>query len=59
VLPSTVAQGSWSQRLWRRLRRRRATPVRIPATRPTVAIDYPRLVDAWLASGGRPGEAAS
>jgi hypothetical protein len=29
-------------------------PVR--ATKPPAAIDYPRLIDAWLASGGRPGE---
>ena len=58
VLPSIIAQGSWSQRLWRRLRRRRTTPIRIAATHPTVTIDYPRLVDAWLASGGRPGDAS-
>ncbi len=58
VLPSTVAQGTWTQRLWRRLRRRRPTPKPLPPKRPVV-IDYPRLVDVWLASGGRPGEAAS
>lgn len=59
VLPSTAAQGSWSQRLWRRLRRRRPAPRGVAAKRPAVVIDYPRLVDAWLASGGRPGDAAS
>jgi len=58
VLPSTVAQGTWSQRLWRRLRRRRPQSARGPAPRPAVAIDYPKLVDAWLASGGRPGDAS-
>ena len=58
VLPSLAAQGSWSQRLWRRLRRRRPVP-KVTANRPAVVIDYPRLVDAWLASGGRPGEATS
>ena len=59
VLPSTAVQGTWSQRLWRRLRRRRPVPKRGAASRPAVVIDYPRLVDAWLASGGRPGGAAS
>lgn len=54
VLPSTAGRGSWTQRLWRRLRRRRPMPVR--AAKPPAAIDYPRLIDAWLASGGRPGE---
>ena len=58
VLPSTAVPGWWTQRLWRRLRRRRSTPRPLPAKRPVV-IDYPRLLDAWLASGGRPGEAAS
>jgi hypothetical protein len=59
VLPSTTAEGSWTQRLWRRLRRRRPTPKPGAAVRSTVAIDYQRLVDAWLASGGRPGDTAS
>jgi hypothetical protein len=54
VLPSTLGRGSWTQRLWRRLRRRRPMPVR--AAKPPAAIDYPRLIDTWLASGGRPGE---
>jgi hypothetical protein len=59
VLPSTTAPGTWTQRLWRRLRRRRRpTPKPVAPQRPVV-VDYPRLVDAWLASGGRPGEAAS
>jgi hypothetical protein len=56
VLPSSAVHGSWSQRLWRRLRRRRPAPKRDTASRPDVVLDYPRLVDAWLASGGRPGE---
>jgi hypothetical protein len=56
VLPSSVVAGSWSQRLWRRLRRRRP-PARLGGPpRPAAVVDYPRLVDAWLASGGRPGE---
>jgi hypothetical protein len=59
VLPSTVVVGSWSQRLWRRLRRRRQPPRVGVAARPAAVIDYPRLVDAWLASGGRPGETES
>jgi hypothetical protein len=56
VLPSAVAEGTWTQRLWRRLRRRRPMPARGPGKSPAVVVDYPRLVDAWLASGGRPGD---
>lgn len=56
VLPSTAAQGTWSQRLWRRLRRRRTRPRVGVSPRPSAVVDYGRLVDAWLASGGRPGE---
>jgi hypothetical protein len=59
VLPSTIAYGTWTQRLWRRLRRRRRPMPRPVAPQRPVVVDYPRLVDAWLASGGRPGEAAS
>ncbi len=59
VLPSTVAPGTWTQRLWRRLRRRRPAPKAGGTPRPAVVVDYPRLVDAWLASGGRPGDATS
>ena len=57
VLPSTATHGSWSQRLWRRLRRRRRAPRSGVARSPASLIDYPRLVDGWLASGGRPGDA--
>ena len=57
VLPLDGVLGSWPRRLWRRLWRRfdgrRAMP------RPVGGhVDYTRLLDGWLANGGRPGDAA-
>ncbi len=58
VLPPGSKRAPWHRRLWRRIRRRQ------PAYRilglppaPAIAVDYPRLIESWLASGGRPGAA--
>jgi hypothetical protein len=56
VLPSTGVLGLWPRQLWRRWRRRRPrarTPQRPPIAAAT--IEYPRLIDAWVASGSRLG----
>src|SRR6185369_7377747 len=53
VLPMGVI-GSWPRQLWRRWRRRRA-PMPQPPPVPTTHIEYPRLVDAWVAAGRRIG----
>ncbi|MBI3768799.1 MAG: hypothetical protein HY271_09950 [Deltaproteobacteria bacterium] len=54
LLPSTGTLGAWPRQLWRRWRRRRTRPlVRPPIT--TAAIEYPRLIDVWEASGSRLG----
>jgi hypothetical protein len=54
VLPAAHALGGRPRRLWRRWRRRLGTPLeRQPI--PTAAIEYPRLIDAWVAGGSRLG----
>jgi len=56
VLPSTGVLGLWPRQLWRRWRRRRqrARAPMAPAIA-AAAIEYPRLIDAWVASGSRLG----
>jgi hypothetical protein len=55
ILPVTGIITSWPRRLWRRLRgRRRWRRVERPPVIPTT-VDYPRLIDRWLASGARLG----
>lgn len=56
VLPPTGTIGAWPRQIWRRWRRRRLrprAPLRAPAV--TAAIEYPRLIDAWVAAGSRLG----
>jgi hypothetical protein len=57
VLPTGVL-GSWPRQLWRRWRRRR-TPVLPPPPLASTAIEYPRVVDAWVAAGSRVGGEAT
>jgi hypothetical protein len=54
VLPALHALGGRPRRLWRRWRRRLGTPLERPPI-PATAIEYPRLIDAWVASGSRLG----
>ena len=61
ILPTSGRLGTLPGRLWRRLsgtrRRRHRRPVH-RLERPHAAstvVEYQRVVDAWLASGGRPG----
>ncbi len=54
VLPSAHALGGWRGRLRRRWRRRRARPPERPPI-PAKTIEYPRLIDAWVAAGSRLG----
>ncbi len=58
VLPATGTLGAWPRQLWRRWHRRRA---RLPPRPPIAAasIEYPRLIDAWVAAGSRLGGEAS
>jgi hypothetical protein len=55
LVPGGV-MASWPRRVWQKLRRRRRSGI-IAAPSPIAAaqVDYPRLVDAWLAGGARPG----
>jgi hypothetical protein len=55
ILPPDTAGRRWAPGWWSRLRRRygkRPPAATVPATH----IEYDRVVDAWLASGGRPAE---
>ncbi|HEY2387603.1 MAG TPA: hypothetical protein VGK30_11625 [Candidatus Binatia bacterium] len=54
VLPSANPLGGWAGRLRRRWRRRRARPSE-RALIPVKTIEYPRLIDAWVAGGSRLG----
>ena len=54
VLPSANPLGGWAGRLRRRWRRRRARPPERPPI-PVKTIEYPRLIDAWVAGGSRHG----
>ncbi len=58
VLPLGSKRAPWHRRVWRRLRRRPPAYriLGLPAA-PAVTVDYSRLIDSWLASGGRPGTA--
>ncbi len=51
LLPRSRDRDGWLRRLRRRLRRRPQESSTPPMAATTV--DYPRLIDAWLASGGR------
>jgi hypothetical protein len=54
VLPAAGALGAWPRQLWRRWRRRRLPPPERPPV-PTTAIEYPRLIDAWVGARSRLG----
>jgi hypothetical protein len=54
LLPSTGTLGAWPRQLWRRWRRRRRRPLVQPLIT-IAAIEYPRLIDVWEASGSRLG----
>jgi len=55
IIPGVGAGVRWPRRLWRRVRRRAraASGPRAPAA--WSAVDYPRLIDAWVAAGRRLG----
>ena len=62
ILATSGGFGALPRRLWRRLiwgrRRRHRRPVHRleePRAASTTVVEYQRVVDAWLASGGRPG----
>lgn len=52
IVPAPGLLGSWPRRAWRRFRMRWRQPVE-PLPVVPARVDYPRLVDAWLAAGGR------
>ena len=58
VLPLGSKRDPWHRRFWRRVRRRQPAYriLGMPAV-PAADVDYPRLIESWLASGGRPGAA--
>ena len=56
VTASVGPLGSWPGRVWRRARRRWRGPASIARQAlPPSAVDYPRLIDAWVAGGRRLG----
>jgi len=58
ILPPGSKRDPWPRRVWRRLRRRPPAYriLGVPSA-PAMNVDYPRLIESWLASGGRPGAA--
>jgi len=55
VLPDAPGRPGRAALLWRRVRSGRRVPGAEDGHDRAAVIDYPRLVDAWLAGGGRPG----
>ncbi len=56
ALPRGSKRDPWHRRFWRRVRRRQPAYriLGMPAV-PAAEVDYARLIETWLASGGRPG----
>ena len=55
VVPAGSKRDPWHRRFWRRVRRRQPAYriVGMPML-PAADVDYPQLIESWLARGGRP-----
>ena len=55
IVPGVRAGARWPRRVWRRVRRRARVASGPHAPAAWSAVDYPRLIDAWVAAGRRLG----